>query len=268
MAFWSTLTRRRTLKANEYGLLFWVLGLAGILAAFMSKGSVAPLPPEPYQPLEGRLYSGPLVGFRQMDNEGSGQKWPEVIVYVDDVTQLGLDKSTEEFRVKVSRDPKERYKWLLKPRPRSFRAARRSLPTASEPSRDLVAAPPTDFTFAFLDGILQKDESTYVLNARYQRADVAFHLLALCQWRDFYLLKVAVTNCRDREFFITSVEIEANGKSVPSRLYIPFSCGPGASVEGIVTFVVQAVKNQKVEVILIEGGTSRQYRVKDVGYAF
>jgi len=89
------------------------------------------------------------------------------------------------------------------------------------------------------------------------------------KWKDLYLIKCSLSNEEEKEFFISSLKISADGHDVASDSYIQFSCPPHESVAGIVTFPIAAAANKNVTVTMIQVGDKyEKLEIDDVGYKF
>jgi len=256
---------------NKFQTLFWLLGLGMALLAFLKDRSPVLAETESSQPLEGTLFSGPI---EEMEKAQSPVKnlWQGTVSDLD-IKELGLGPEITEIRLQVVPDSSAQYALLTKEKarakkPSGTRQGARKSPPTNPPSRAAIPVPLSEYSFKFFDEILKKNEFSYAVNHRYSKGGVTFNVESLCQWNNLYVLKFSVLNEEPGEFFIARVNIQNGGGNVTANLYAPFSCRPQETIEGILTFPVQGMKNTQASSVLIEGGEhGRTYPVQ-LGYAF
>jgi hypothetical protein len=253
---------------NRYFLVFMLIGMGATLVLFFLVDVPEPLASdEPAQPLEGRLYSNAVEEMEKSESSLSGL--PQVTVPGEDVRRLGLGEA-KEILLKVVPDSSAQYRLLPKETGHKKDGEKGRVEKSSGTLKvDIPASSDPEYSFKFFDTILKKSESSYVLNNRFIKGGITFEAMMICRWKDLYLLKFRITNDEEREFFVAKVDVQADGRTLITMSYPPFSCRSFRTVEGIVTFPVSDVKNRKVSLILIEGGErGRAYPIASVDYAF
>ena len=251
-------------------LLLWTAILVGVLLLIRWRPAELRPPAGHYERLEGILWS-------ETDQVAQApcrsDLLPEVTGYVDGLAAVGLAPSTSEFRVRVLQSERAPYRITLGPMMFARTGANQksghryvdtatSLPSAFKPS-------PQAASFETFDELLKRSDATYALSANFHKDGISLRLDALGTWSDLYLLKFVITNTTDREFFISGVEIRADDHPLATQLYMPYSCPPSDSVEGIITFAKSAVHSKKVGITVIEsGGHSRRLPIREIRYHF
>jgi len=253
---------------NRYVMAAMLIGMFGALVLFFLSDLPEPPPSEePSQPLEGTLYTGRVEEIEKAGSPFSGL--PQIDVPESDVRRLGLGEA-KEILLKGVPEASAKYRLLPKENGHKRNGIKEKVEKSSGTlSVDIPPSPGPEYSFKFFNAILQKSETSYVLNNRFVKGGITFEAVMICRWKDLYLLKFRITNDEEREFFVAKVDVQANGEPLRTMSYPPFSCRSFGSVEGIVTFPASDVKGKKVSLTLVEGGDrGRTYPIASVGYAF
>ena len=257
-------------RTSKFKMILLSIGMLAALVVFLREATEPSLVMEPYQPLEGVLFSGPIEEMAKLEN--TARSLSQGTVAASDVKRLGFAQDVKELVLMVVPDSSAQFR--LSPRDRwqnKVKALRVRVETSTgtTPSSGAVSPPAPEYSFKYFDAILEKSESSYVLDGRYVKGDVTFEIGTLCRWNDLYILKFSVTNEEEREFFISKVEVQADKATIASNSYAPFSCRSQRTIEGIVTFPIKGVKGRKVSLVLVEAGANgRTCPIKAVDYGF
>lgn len=82
----------------------------------------------------------------------------------------------------------------------------------------------------------EADASKFPLDADRDVGGVALRLVGLCRVQDKYIIKAAVSNRGDSDFFVKELAVYAGEDAVPQKPYVRLFVEPGRTVEGHVVF--------------------------------
>ena len=112
-------------------------------------------------------------------------------------------------------------------------------------------------TFVELDEALRAAPTTHPVNLRIKSGGVTFRITAVGRVGDQQVIRYAIANEEDLDFFVSIVNVSAAGKPIRSETAGPYSCAAGSEVYGIVHFV--PVASQTVTVELVQSGGQRRH---------
>jgi hypothetical protein len=129
----------------------------------------------------------------------------------------------------------------------------------------IVAPPPTPKptfppTFAEIDDALHASSTVQAVNVRIKKGGVSFRLTHVGLVDDRYVVRYAIANEEQDAFFLSIVNVSADGKPIHSETAGSYSCPPGQEVYGVVHFIPTAVAGKKVAIELVQsGGDHRRF---------
>jgi hypothetical protein len=124
-----------------------------------------------------------------------------------------------------------------------------------------LPAPTQAMTFAALDEALRAAPSTQTLNLRTKQGGVVFRITAVGRVGEQQVIRYAIANEEDSDFFVSIVNVSAGGKPLQSETAGPYSCAAGSEVYGIVHFLPAASATVAVELVQ-SGGQRRHFSLK------
>ena len=138
----------------------------------------------------------------------------------------------------------------------------------------VVAAPPSPPkptfppTFAEIDDALHASSTVQAINVRVKKDGVSFRLTHVGRVDDHYVIRYAIANEETDAFFLSIVNISADGKPIHSETAGSYSCPTGQEVYGVVHFSPAVVAGKKVVVELVQsGGDHRRFSLTaDYGF--
>jgi hypothetical protein len=144
-----------------------------------------------------------------------------------------------------------------------------STPVPAQQPVQVVVAPlapaapiPTQaMTFAQLDEALRAAPTTQTVNLRTKQGGVTFRITAVGRVGDRQVIRYAIANEEDSDFFVSIVNVSAAGKPLRSETAGPYSCAAGSEVYGIVHFPPAASQTVAVELVQ-SGGQRRRFSLK------
>jgi hypothetical protein len=116
-------------------------------------------------------------------------------------------------------------------------------------------------TFAQLDEALRAAPTTQTVNLRTKQGGVTFRITAVGRVGDRQVIRYAIANEEDSDFFVSIVNVSAAGKPLRSETAGPYSCAAGSEVYGIVHFPPAAFQTVAVELVQ-SGGQRRHFSLK------
>ena len=129
-------------------------------------------------------------------------------------------------------------------------------------SAETPAPTPTQaMTFAQLDEALRAAPTTQTVNLRTKQGGVTFRITAVGRVGDRQVIRYAIANEEDSDFFVSIVNVSAAGKPLRSETAGPYSCTAGSEVYGIVHFPPASSKAVAVELVQ-SGGQHRHFSLK------
>ena len=137
-----------------------------------------------------------------------------------------------------------------------------SISTPTQPAPTPAMPIPTEaMTFAQLDEALRAAPTTQTVNLRTKQGGVVFRITAVGHVGDRQVIRYAIANEEDSDFFVSIVNVSAAGKPLRSETAGPYSCPTGSEVSGIAHFL--PVASHAVAVELIEsGGRHRHFSLR------
>ena len=140
--------------------------------------------------------------------------------------------------------------------------------TAPLPAAAAPPAPTFPPTFAEIDDALRASSTVQAINVRVKKAGVTFRLTHVGRVGDRYVVRYAIANEEAADFFLSIVNISAEGKAIHSEAAGPYSCPAGREVFGVVHFMPVAVAGKKIVVELVQSGGEHRRFALSVDYAF
>jgi hypothetical protein len=129
--------------------------------------------------------------------------------------------------------------------------------TAAAPATPKPTFPPT---FAEIDGALRASSTVQTINVRLKKGGVTFRLTQVGRVDDRYVIRYAIANEDTDTFFLSIVNVSADGAPIHSETAGPYSCPTGQEVYGVVHFLPSAVVGKSVVVELVQsGGDHRRF---------
>jgi hypothetical protein len=135
--------------------------------------------------------------------------------------------------------------------------------TAPGPSKPTF--PPT---FVEIDDALRASSTVQTINIRIKKGGVTFRLTHVGRVDDRYVIRYAIANEEPDAFFLSIVNVSADGKPIHSETAGPYSCPTGQEVYGVVHFLPAAVAGKNVVVELVQSGGSHRRFSLTADYAF
>jgi hypothetical protein len=178
----------------------------------------------------------------------------------------GLTAETPKAAASVKRKPKlSATKTLAKAAPVVSTAAA-SVAVAPVPVlAPLVTPPPAPKptfppTFAEIDDALRASSTAQAINVREKKGGVTFRLTQVGRVENRYVIRYAIANEDPDTFFLSIVNVSADGTPIHSETAGPYSCPTGQEAYGVVHFLPAAVAGKKVVVELVQsGGDHRRF---------
>jgi hypothetical protein len=132
-----------------------------------------------------------------------------------------------------------------------------SVPLVTPPSVPKPTFPPT---FAEIDDALRASSTVQAINVRVKKGGVTFRLTQVGRVENRYVIRYAIANEDHDTFFLSIVNVSADGTPIHSETAGPYSCPTGQEVYGVVHFLPAAVAGKKVVVELVQsGGDHRRF---------
>ncbi len=147
-------------------------------------------------------------------------------------------------------------------------------PPLPPPAPTATAAPvkgqpsPQPESFEDYDDALRRSATTQGINARLAQGDVAFRLTHAGSIGNEGVVRYAIANAGGPDFFVSVVNVYADGTPVPSETAGGYACRGGQEIYGVVHFKAGAVAGKKAAVELVESGGERRRFLLSVDHAF
>jgi hypothetical protein len=123
-------------------------------------------------------------------------------------------------------------------------------------------------TFAEIDDALRASSTVQTINVRVKKGGVTFRLTHVGRVNDRYVIRYAIANEEPDAFFLSIVNVSADGKPIHSETAGPYSCPTGQEVYGVVHFLPATVAGKNVVVELVQSGGSHRRFSLTADYAF
>ena len=138
-------------------------------------------------------------------------------------------------------------------------------PPATPPPAPKPTFPPT---FAEIDDALRASSTAQAINVREKKGGVTFRLTQVGRVENRYVIRYAIANEDPDTFFLSIVNVSADGTPIHSETAGPYSCPTGQEAYGVVHFLPAAVAGKKVVVELVQSGGDHRRFSLTVDYPF
>ncbi len=148
---------------------------------------------------------------------------------------------------------------------------RTTAPAAAQP----LATPPAPkpeaagaAAFGELDESLRQSPTTQTINLRVKKGGVIFRITHVGRASGRAAVRFAVANEESADFFLSIVNVAADGNPLPAEAAGPYACRSGEEIFGIVHFTPQSAAGKRLAVTLVQSGGERRRFQLGLDYRF
>lgn len=252
--------------------------VTGVVCALSIWGTRAPLGPKA-EPLSGVLFAAPASSETVHPPDAAATALsglPEVRVSASPLVRTALPPGSRfvadivavsTFAITLAEFPHAARKALRKPR-----KAAASVPAV--PAKAAITPPvtaprpeaPQPATFTEFDEALRASPTTETINVRLKRSGVSFRATHAGRVGNHAVVRFAIANEEGSDFFISIVNVFADGEPIHSETAGPYACRSGQEIFGLVHFTAAEAVSKTIAIELVQSGGERRRFLLNLGY--
>jgi hypothetical protein len=134
--------------------------------------------------------------------------------------------------------------------------------SAAAPPRAATPAPKPEAAgaaaFGELDEALRQSPTTQAVNLRVKKGGVVFRITHVGPVSGRAAVRFAIANEESTDFFLSIVNVAADGNPLPAEAAGPYACRAGEEIFGIVHFSPQSAAGKRLTITLVQSGGERR----------